>query len=115
MPRGLQMAVNRGPLLRKPARRTRVIEVDVRDEDLPQRFGGHAEALQRRTQRGQGGAGPGLDQRVLAPAFQQVGGDQAGRGAEMEVDGGDAHGKNRPGRPGRTFTGQRGGHELKGW
>ncbi len=92
MPRRIRMAVHRGSLLREPPGGTRMIQMNVRDEDLLDDRFIHTDRTNRRTQRFQRRSRTGFNQRELTPALDEIGSDESGEAVKAEVKGVDAHG-----------------------
>ena len=112
VPRGTGMAVNRGAILRKPAGRPGVIEMDVGDEDFADRRFCDACGPDRCAQRLQRRSRPGFDECVLPGALDEVGGDEAGGGLEKEIESLDAHERTVSAPSSRLVQRSSGGQEV---
>lgn len=91
MPRGIGVAVHRGPMLREPPGSTGVVEVNVGDKDLLDCRFIDTDLTDRRTQRFQRGARPRFDQRELTAALNEIRSDESGSALETEIERVDAH------------------------
>ena len=91
MPCGARVAVDRGSVLREPASRSGMVEMDVGDEDRADRRFGDACGPDSRPQCLERRSRPRLNQCILPGTLDEVGGDEAGGGLKVKVESLDAH------------------------